>query len=121
MEEGASQQSTIERKQKSYSTALLLGFSPIPSDGLFYTKHPVQGALSLLIGGLGLGILIDTLMDDCHTSDDKGDCLALRNAGRIVGATTYGAGYFWDAFGTSHYAKEYKKPSIFPKKNVTHC
>jgi hypothetical protein len=41
---------------KSMGLATALGLDPIPGDALFYAGKPVQGTVSLLLGGAGAGL-----------------------------------------------------------------
>ncbi|OGQ05733.1 MAG: hypothetical protein A2W61_06045 [Deltaproteobacteria bacterium RIFCSPLOWO2_01_44_7] len=107
--ESQAELSTIERKQKSKGLAIGLGLSPIPGDGLIYTGHPVQGALSMLLGVVG-GITLGVgLFGNCNNSGDPGDCRAIGNAAKVLGGITYGTAYLWDAIGSAIAAKKFKK------------
>lgn len=100
---------SAEKSKKSYGVAIALGLSPIPGDGLFYTKHPVQGAMSLLLGGLGIAMLVNPGSNrDC---DDPGDCQALVIA---TGLTFYTTAYLWDAIGSVIAGRKYKKSNFTP-------
>ena len=101
------QTSTIERKEKSYGLAMALGFSPIPGDGLYYTGHPVQGTLSLLLGGLGGWFYTEGVLNGCGRSNDS-LCRGLKRTFTNGGAVLYFSSYLWDVIGTTISARKYK-------------
>ena len=115
------QTSTIERKEKSYGLAMALGFSPIPGDGLYYTGHPVQGTLSLLLGGLGGWFFTEGVLNGCGRSSDDDLCRGFKRIFTASGAVLYFPSYLWDAIGTTISARKYKsKPlQLLPEPTQT--
>lgn len=102
-QEAPAQSSSLEKNEKSYGAAIVLGLSPIPGDGLYYTRHPVQGTLALVYGGVGLALIAQGM--SC-TGEDCG-VVAIP-----VGLTIYGACYLWDAIGSIVEGRKYKKPPV---------
>ena len=105
--EAMSNLSVEEGNGKSYQKALAWGFSPITGAGLYYTEHPVQGSLALLMGVVGIPLLITGLSMDINqqTCDD----CTLNNTLIFTGSFLYGSAYLWDSIATIFYGKKYKK------------
>lgn len=83
---------------KSVTTAIILGFDPIPSDALFYAGKPLQGTINLILGGIGAGFFYTGLILDAHA--DHSDMNNIGNVALIyIGAGLYFPALAWDLLG----------------------
>ena len=93
---------------KSVGLAVALGLDPIPGDALFYAEKPAQGAINMVLGGIGGGLFWYGLIKDlthnntgCTCSDlSCCDWSGLRNGLLMAaGGVLYFPALIWDAIG----------------------
>jgi len=88
----------LDLKPKSIGTAVLLGLDPIPGDALFYAGKSGQGAINLVLGGLGGFAFWGSIISLSSCAPDDGLC-GLNAIPMMAGAALYFPMLAWDLIG----------------------